>query len=84
MNGSSSKLRTPSADDDWFGISMKASSDPNYSDGSIVLSLPSSINSSAFGWSLLLGSRVVSLISNSPASWFTSSDCPDSSSLRIG
>ena len=25
MNGSGSKLRTPSTDDDWFGISMKTS-----------------------------------------------------------
>ena len=65
MDGSGSKLRTPSADDDWFGISVKASLKPNYSDGgdgSVVLSLPSSIISSAFRWSLLLGSKVVPLI----------------------
>ena len=82
MNGSGSKLRTPSIDDDWFGISVKTSSDPNCSnggDGLIILSPHFSITSSVSRWSFLLGSKVVPLISNSPASWFTSSDHSDSS-----
>ena len=74
MDDSSSKLRTPSLDDDWCGKLVEVFSNPvcSYGDyGSILLFLSSSITSSSFITSsasrqlMLLGFDVAPLISNS-------------------
>ena len=68
VNGSISKLRTPSLEDNWCGMSVEVFSNlvcSNGDDGSVLLFLSSSITSSAFGWLMLLGCYVAPLLSNS-------------------
>ena len=68
MDGSGSKLRTPSLDDNWCGMSIEVFSNPiclDGDDGSILLSLSSYITSSASDQLMLIGSDVAPLISNS-------------------
>ena len=68
MDDSGSKLRTPSLDDDWCGMSVEVFSNPVCSDGddgSVLLFLSSSITSSTYVRLMLLGSDVAPLISNS-------------------
>ena len=68
MDVSGSNLRTPSLDGNWCGMSVEVFSNPiciDGDDGSILLSLSSSITSSASNQLMLLGSDVARLISNS-------------------
>lgn len=68
MDGSSSKLRTPSLEDNWCGMSVEVFSNPvcsNGDDRSVLLFLSSFITSSGSGRLMLLGSDVAPLISNS-------------------
>ena len=79
MNDSCSKLRTPSLDDDWCGMSIEVFLNPfctDGDDGSLLMFLYSSITFSAFGQLMLLGSNFTPLISNSLTSWFNILDSP--------
>ena len=73
MDGSGSKLRTPSLDDDWCGMLVEVFSNPVCSDGDdglVLLFLSFSITSSSSRRLMLLGFDVAQLISNSLTSWF--------------
>ena len=73
MDGSGSKLRTPSLDDDWCGMLVEVFSNPVCSDGDdglVLLFLSFSITSLASRRLMLLGFDVAQLISNSLTSWF--------------
>ena len=79
MDGSCSKLRTPSLDDDWCGMSIEVFLNPfctDGDDGSLLMFLYSSITFSTFGQFMLLGFDVTLLISNSLTSWFNILDSP--------
>ena len=79
MDGLSSKLRTPSLDDNLCGMLVEVFSNPFCSDGddeSIFLFLSSSITSLASGQLMLLGYDVGPLISNSLTSLFNSPNSP--------
>ena len=68
MDDSGSKLRTPSLDNDWCGMSIEVFSNlvcSNGDYGSVLLFLFSSTTSLAFGQLMLLGSNVSPLVSNS-------------------